>query len=133
MSAKVVERGGMDYVQLYEIQRTVLNAEDSAINARNDQLAASVSLFKAIGGGTKVDNDPCLGGGKLPAADSKWTELANQTDSVFGKKPAIGVNQAGQPMLENTGGKSLNQNPLQSPEQALPKPANEVNSQSPAR
>ncbi|MBU3626750.1 TolC family protein [Polynucleobacter sp. JS-Safj-400b-B2] len=133
MSTKVVERGGMDYVQLYEIQRTVLNAEDSAINARNDQLAASVSLFKAVGGGTKVDNDPCLGGGKLPAADARWTELANQTDSVFGKKPAIGVNQAGQPMLENSGGKSLNQNPLQSPEQALPKPANEVNSQSPAR
>jgi len=133
MSAKVVERGGMDYVQLYEIQRTVLNAEDSAVNARNDQLAASVSLFKAVGGGTKVDNDPCIGGGKLPAADARWTELANQTDSVFSKKPAIGVNQAGQPMLESTGGKSLNQNPLQSPEQALPKPANEANSQSPAR
>jgi outer membrane protein TolC len=53
MSAKVVERGGMDYVQLYEIQRTVLSAEDAAIGARNDQLAASVGLFKAIGGGTK--------------------------------------------------------------------------------
>ncbi len=116
MSTKVVERGGMDYVQLYEIQRTVLQAEDAAISARNDQLAASVGLFKAIGGGTKVDDDPCLGGGKLPAADARWNELANQADSVFGKKPAIGVNQAGQPMLEGAGGKSLNQNPLQAPE-----------------
>jgi len=133
MSAMVVERGGMDYVQLYEIQRTVLNAEDSAINARSEQLAASVSLFKAIGGGTKVDKDPCVGGGKLPVADKNWTELANQADSVFGRKPAIGVNQAGQPMLEDAGGKSLNQNPLQSPEQALPNPSNEAYSLSPAR
>jgi len=133
MSSKVVERGGMDFVQLYEIQRTVLTAEDAAINARNDQLAASVGLFKAIGGGTKVDSDPCLGGGKLPTADARWNELANQADSVFGKKPAIGVNSAGQPMLENTGGKSLNQSPLQAPEQAQPKLPSDANLQSPAR
>ena len=117
MSAKVVERGGMDFVQLYEIQRTVLAAEDAAINARNDQLAASVGLFKAIGGGTKLDNDPCLGGGKLPKGDARWSEAAAQADSDFGKKPAVGVNKAGQPMYENTGGTPLNQKPLQSPEQ----------------
>ena len=44
LSAKVVERGGMDYVQLYEIQRTVLASEDAAIAAKNDQLTASVNL-----------------------------------------------------------------------------------------
>ena len=116
MSAKVVERGGMDYVQLYEIQRTVLSAEDAAIGARNDQLAASVGLFKAIGGGTKLDNDPCIGGGKLPAADARWGEVAAKADSAFDKKPAVGVNKAGQPTYEGSG-IPLNQNPLQSPEQ----------------
>lgn len=125
MSAKVVERGGMDFVQLYEIQRTVLTAEDAAINARNDQLAASVGLFKAIGGGTKLDNDPCLGGGKLPKGDARWAAAAEKADSAFDKKPAVGVNQAGQPMYENTGGTSLNQKPLQSPEQ----PFNVINTQ----
>ncbi|QWD61825.1 TolC family protein [Polynucleobacter sp. MWH-UH25E] len=126
MSAKVVERGGMDFVQLYEIQRTVLAAEDSAISARNDQLAASVGLFKAIGGGTKLDNDPCLGGGKLPAADARWADAAAKADSDFSKKPAVGVNKAGQPMYEGTGGVSLNQKPLKSPEQ----PFNQVNTNS---
>jgi len=128
MSAKVVERGGMDFVQLYEIQRTVLAAEDSAISARNDQLAASVGLFKAIGGGTKLDNDPCIGGGKLPAADARWAAEAKKADSAFDKKPAVGVNKAGQPMYEDTGGASLNQKPLQSPEQ----PFNVINTTAPA-
>ena len=121
MSAKVVERGGMDYVQLYEIQRTVLIAEDSAIAARNDQLRASVDLFKAIGGGTALDNDPCLGGGRLPKADARWVEQQEKVDSVFAKKTAVGVNAAGQPAYEKKGAKggvgpSLNQSPLQSPE-----------------
>ena len=125
MSAKVVERGGMDFVQLYEIQRTVLSAEDAAINARNDQLAASVGLFKAIGGGTKLGTDPCLGGGKLPQGDARWTAAAEKADSAFDKKPAVGVNNAGQPMYEIIGGTSLNQKPLQSPEQ----PFNVINTQ----
>lgn len=67
MSAVVVERGGMDFVQLFQIQGTVLNAEDAAIAARYNQLVASIDLFKAIGGGLTLDEDPCMGGGKLPA------------------------------------------------------------------
>lgn len=97
MSAKVVERGGMDYVQLYEIQRTVIASEDAAISARGDQLVASVNLYKAIGGGMKLDNDPCLGGGKLPVADASWIEKANSADSVFGSKPDLVIGPAGQP------------------------------------
>jgi hypothetical protein len=73
-------------------------------------------LFKAIGGGTKLQNDPCIGGGKLPAADARWSEAAAKADSAFDKKPAVGVNKAGQPMYEGTGGAPLNQKPLQSPE-----------------
>jgi hypothetical protein len=100
MSAKVVERGGMDFVQLYEIQRTVLAAEDSAISARNDQLRASVDLYKAIGGGLKLENDPCLGGGGLPKADERWTANAKKADSVLGDKPAIGMTAKGQAAYE---------------------------------
>jgi outer membrane protein TolC len=118
MSGKVVERGGMDFVQLYEIQRTVLSAEDSAISARNDQLTASVNLFKAIGGGTKLNNDPCVGGGKLPQADARWAAAAAKGDTPFADKPAVGINPAGQPAYENSA-VPLNERPLQSPQQAL--------------
>jgi hypothetical protein len=103
MSQRVVELGGMDYVQLYEIQRSVFNAEDVAISARFDQLRASVDLFKSLGGGTKLDDDPCVGGGGLPKADERWIQSASKKDSVFGKKPAVGVNSSGQPIVEGTG------------------------------
>lgn len=96
MSAKVVERGGMDYVQLYEIQRTVIASEDAAITARGDQLVASVNLYKAIGGGMKLDNDPCLGGGSLPEANASWIEKANKADSVFASKPDVVIGPTGQ-------------------------------------
>jgi len=103
MSQRVVELGGMDYVQLYEIQRSVFNAEDVAIAARFDQLRASVDLFKSLGGGTKLDDDPCVGGGSLPKADARWIQNATNKDSVFGSKPAVGVNTSGQPIVEGTG------------------------------
>ena len=81
MSAIVVERGGMDFVQLYQIQATVITAEDAAINSRYEQIRASVDLYKAIGGGFKLGNDPCLGGGRLPAADAHWRAVAEKYDS----------------------------------------------------
>lgn len=71
-SVKLVERGGMDFVQLFQIQSTVIAAEDAAINGRFEQIRASVDLFKAVGGGLRVGEDPCLGGGKLPKADARW-------------------------------------------------------------
>lgn len=114
MSAKVVERGGMDYVQLYEIQRTVIASEDAAVSARGDQLIASVNLYKAIGGGMKLENDPCLGGGSLPQANAEWVAKANSADSVFGSKPDFVVTPKGQvnyrgtnTPLPNTGIKAL--------------------------
>lgn len=71
-SVTLVERGGMDFVQLFQIQSTVIAAEDAAINGRFEQIRASVDLFKAVGGGLRVGEDPCLGGGKLPKADARW-------------------------------------------------------------
>lgn len=103
MSAKVVERGGMDYVQLYEIQRTVIASEDAAVSARSDQLIASVNLYKSIGGGMKLENDPCLGGGSLPKADASWVEKANSADSVFGSKPDLVVSPKGQASYRGSG------------------------------
>ena len=103
MSAIVVERGGMDFVQLFQIQSTVLAAEDAAINGHYDQLRASIDLYKAIGGGLKLGADPCLGGGKLPAADSRWAEAAEKSDSAFSPPPAVGIDAAGAPASEIDG------------------------------
>lgn len=79
-SVKVVERGGMDFVQLYQVQGTVIAAEDAAINGRFEQIRASVDLYKAIGGGLRLGKDPCLGGGKLPEADARWRARAEKSD-----------------------------------------------------
>jgi len=43
--------GATDYQTLLNVQRTLLNAQDSEIQARVDVLSASVLLFKALGGG----------------------------------------------------------------------------------
>ena len=94
----------MDYVQLYQIQGTVLAAEDAAINGRFEQIRASVDLYKAIGGGVKLENDPCLGGGKLPAADARWSAAAEKSDSPLKPNPAIGVTPSGAPAKEEAGG-----------------------------
>jgi hypothetical protein len=103
MSQRVMELGGIDYVQIYEIQRTVFNTQDAAITARYEQLRASVSLFKSIGGGTKLKADPCLGGGNLPKADERWIDRANKQDAVFAPKPPLGINSKGEIMLEGDG------------------------------
>jgi len=75
-SERMLEWGGIDYIQLYEIQRQVFSAEDAAVASKADQLKASVDLYKSIGGGMSLGNDPCLGGGKLPPADPAWVQLA---------------------------------------------------------
>jgi NodT family efflux transporter outer membrane factor (OMF) lipoprotein len=43
--------GAIDYQTLLNVQRSVLNARDSNIQAQVDVLSASVLLFKALGGG----------------------------------------------------------------------------------
>jgi NodT family efflux transporter outer membrane factor (OMF) lipoprotein len=81
MSATVVEKGGMDFVQLFQIQGTVLSAEDAAVTARFNQLVASVDLFKAIGGGLILQEDPCFGGGKLPEPAPGWDATGQPAQS----------------------------------------------------
>ena len=93
----------MDFVQLFQIQSTVLAAEDAAISGHYEQLRASIDLFKAIGGGLKLGADPCYGGGKLPEADARWAEAAQKSDSAFSPPPALGVDAAGAPATEVDG------------------------------
>ena len=111
MSARVVELGGMDYVQLYEIQRSVFTAEDAAINAKFDQLRASVSLFKAIGGGMTYKGDTCKGGGKLPPADPMWVERQHSFSSpVVADNPQSTVKNTGSASSKPAAIKTLNPN-----------------------
>ncbi len=88
MSEKVVEKGGMDYVQLYEIQKIVLNSEDAAISAKSDQLIASVNLYKSLGGSLQPKDGVCLGEA-LPQANAQWIEKTKKSDSVFVSKPEL--------------------------------------------
>lgn len=76
MSAIVVERGGMEYVQLFQIQGTVLSSEDAAVAARFDQLVASVDLIKAVGGGLNLNEAPCFDGSDLPPPAEGWSDIA---------------------------------------------------------
>jgi NodT family efflux transporter outer membrane factor (OMF) lipoprotein len=43
--------GAVDYLTVLEAQRTLLTAEDSAVQVRQSRLNASVALIKALGGG----------------------------------------------------------------------------------
>lgn len=53
--------GLIDYLVVLETERTQYNAEDGKIQARHARLAASVALFKALGGGTEDDEDQDAG------------------------------------------------------------------------
>ena len=50
----------------------------------------------------KLENDPCFGGGNLPAANATWVEKANKADSVFGSKPDLVVSPSGQASYRGT-------------------------------
>jgi len=43
--------GATDYQTLLNVQRSLLNAQDSEVQAHTDVLTASVLLYKALGGG----------------------------------------------------------------------------------
>jgi len=103
MSAIVVERGGMDFVQLFQIQSTVLAAEDAAINGHYDQLRASIDLYKAIGGGSSLTQIPAMAVATACGGCS-LAEAAEKSDSAFSPAPEVGIDAAGAPATE-VGGK----------------------------
>ncbi|MCH2221259.1 MAG: TolC family protein, partial [Dechloromonas sp.] len=50
------EAGHVGYLEVLDAQRTLNEAQLSAINARQARLSTSVDLFKALGGGWKADS-----------------------------------------------------------------------------
>jgi multidrug efflux system outer membrane protein len=52
------KEGAVDYLSVLEAQRTLLQAEDGAIQVRLARLSAAVSLMKALGGGTEAAPPP---------------------------------------------------------------------------
>ena len=51
MASVRYKEGAVDYLAVLEAQRTLLQAEDGAIQTRLSRLNAVVGLFKALGGG----------------------------------------------------------------------------------
>lgn len=98
-SVVVVERGGMDFVQLFQVQGTVIAAEDAAISGRFEQIRASVDLYKAIGGGLRLNANPCLGGGALPKADARWISEAEKTSPKTMNTPSSKTKRSTQSAL----------------------------------
>lgn len=66
ISLNSLDRGGLDYLQLLEVQRTVLETQDREIVARFEQLLATVDLVKALGGSMETFSlSECIGDGKI--------------------------------------------------------------------
>ncbi len=57
LGTQAYDIGVSDYLTVLETERSNLKAEDDAVVARLGRLLASVSLFKALGGGTDVPAD----------------------------------------------------------------------------
>lgn len=55
LSTQQYDVGSIDFQTLLDTRRTMLSAEDTYIQTRNDRLAAAVDLYKALGGGWKDD------------------------------------------------------------------------------
>lgn len=60
LSQTIYDRGALEYVSLLDTQRDVFQAQDAEVNARFEQIRASIDLFRALGGGTLKENDPCV-------------------------------------------------------------------------
>jgi NodT family efflux transporter outer membrane factor (OMF) lipoprotein len=58
LGSEAFRLGMVDYINLLETQRTRFQAEDAQVLARSGRLAASVALFKALGGGTDPAEAP---------------------------------------------------------------------------
>jgi NodT family efflux transporter outer membrane factor (OMF) lipoprotein len=56
----MLERGGLDFAQLIQIQTTVFSSEDAAVIGSLDRIIAQIDLYKAIGGSVKPLSGDCL-------------------------------------------------------------------------
>ena len=51
LTRQLYDAGSIDFQNLLDVQRTLLNAEDSFAQAKLDRLTAAVNLYLALGGG----------------------------------------------------------------------------------
>lgn len=77
LSLRVIESGGIDFVQLLQIQDAVYNAESLAIVGRLEQLQAWVDLHKSLGGGLQFQTGACAGGRKPLIASNSSGSVAS--------------------------------------------------------
>ena len=76
-SVELLERGGIDYLRLFEIQRTVLETQDLTVIARYNQITSTINLIKAIGGGLNAgSSNECVGEKVLPLPTAAWSRAA---------------------------------------------------------
>lgn len=79
LSVELLERGGMDYLRLFEIQRTVLETQDLSVVARYNQITSTINLMRAIGGSFNVSEaGECIGDEPLPDPSDAWSRAAGQ-------------------------------------------------------
>ena len=56
---QMLERGGLDFAQLIQIQNAVYTAEDAAITGRFDRILSQIELYKSLGGGMSTQTGAC--------------------------------------------------------------------------
>jgi outer membrane protein TolC len=56
----MLERGGLDFAQLIQIQTAVYNSEDAAVSGLLDRVLSQIELYKAIGGSLEKKSGQCL-------------------------------------------------------------------------
>jgi outer membrane protein TolC len=84
LSSRVVELGGIDFVQLLQIQEAVYSAESSAIIGRLDLLQAWIDLYKSLGGGLKIEANTCPGGKRLNSISNITSQGATKQSILNG-------------------------------------------------
>lgn len=56
----MLERGGLDFAQLIQIQNTVYNSEDAAVGGLLERILSQIDLYKALGGSLEAQPGLCL-------------------------------------------------------------------------
>ena len=59
----MLERGGLDFAQLIQIQTAVFGSEDAAVSGLLDRILAQIELYKALGGALQARPNDCLKAG----------------------------------------------------------------------
>lgn len=67
LSQSAYEIGMTDYLRVLETERTLYRSEDQRVQARYSRLLAAMTLYKALGGGVMLSDDPVDALSRTPA------------------------------------------------------------------